>query len=394
MAGPWEQYAQPSDGPWSAYGATNASPKTYRDFSGNLQTMSPQTASALEGLTKKGFGSGLPHLAYSAGEGVTDAASKVPFMRGVPAATLGYLTNVGIQAVPSLIGGSLMKEGVSPVLDKSARSLMQSAIGPTKADVLSGKAGRAVNTFLEEGASPTEAGVEALKNKVGDLARQAEAILEPSNKVVSSIGSAQNAEAVANAVRRGTLGIEQAAPAENVVQALRNHPTVDKLGLLSVQDANAMKQANYAALGDAAYGVGLKPASEATALKAATAGLRKAVESAEPGVVPLNKKMADLMNAIHVSEARALLQANKNPVPLGTSVAMAAKNPLAALGLWANSSAFAKALAARTLYQGAKIAPAVGAIGGTGFGAAMGTAPPDDAKARAYAAALQRLGAQ
>ena len=144
-----------------------------------------------------------------------------------------------------------------------------------------------------------------------------------------------------------------------------SHPSVDPLGTMSVQAAQAMKQGNYKALGDAAYGMGLKPAAERDAIKAVTAALKKNIERAEPAVAPINKEVSDLMNAIKVSQRRALIEGNKDIVPLGSSVATALNNPVAALSLYANSSAAVKAMLARMLYTG-------GSTTASGLGAAAG----------------------
>jgi len=145
-----------------------------------------------------------------------------------------------------------------------------------------------------------------------------------------------------------------------------------------------MKQANYKNLGDAAYGMDLKPAAERDALKELTRALKEGIEKAEPGVVASNQKIADLVNAIKVSQRRALIEGNKDIVPLGASVATALSNPVAALGLYANSSAAVKAALARLLYSGSKAIPqAAGAAIGGAVGAESGTAPTEAELARA-----------
>ena len=127
-------------------------------------------------------------------------------------------------------------------------------------------------------------------------------------------------------------------------------------------------------MGDAAYGIGLKPAAERDALKAVTAALKTNIERAEPAVAPINAKISELVNALKVSSRRAAMEGNKDIVPLGASVATALHNPVAALGLYANSSAAVKAMLARMLYSGSKVIPqaAGGAVGGA-IGAESGT---------------------
>lgn len=350
-------------------------PKTYTDWKGNVQVMTPEFEKAMESI--HGWGTGIPKIAYNAGGAVTDFASKAPFMRGVPAAALGYAANLVTEAVPALFGGKLMQETVKPAMEGAGRLIMQSAIKPSPT-LGKEKIARGVNTLLQEGYSPTNAGVEAMQGKVGDLSTKVEQTLAPLKKVVSVAPAAQNAATIADKARQATLGVQDANTASNVASSLYSHPNVDQLGLMSIQDAQAMKQANYKTMGDAAYGLGLKPAAERDALKAVTAGLRNAIEKVAPDVVEPNAKMQELMNAVNMVKRRALVEGNKDIIPLGSTIATAVHNPAAALGMYANSSAAVKGMIARMLYSGAKAAPAVGAIGGAYLGAQSGQS--DEAK--------------
>lgn len=357
-------------------------PKTYVDWKGNLQVMSPQLEAGIKGITEQGFGSGIPRFAYDLGGNTTDLLSKIPVLRGAPAAAIGTGANFLAQAVPALFGGSLAAETATPALQTAGKTLMREAVKvPKNAALNSDKGERAINTLLEEGYNPTEAGVNAMRAKAAEYARQVGNILAPSKKVVSVAGPAQNAAAVADKIRLGTQGIQDAAPAEQVVSNLYAHPNVNPLGLMSVQDAQAMKQANYKSLGDAAYGLGLKPAGERDAVKAVSAGLRKVLESAHPEIAAPNAKAAELLNAAKISEARAVAAANANPVPMGPGLSLAFNNPWAALGLWGNTSSTAKALLARGLYNAGKAAPTAGFAGGAYLGAQSGAADEESRQA-------------
>ena len=167
---------------------------------------------------------------------------------------------------------------------------------------------------------------------------------------------AQGIEASSLGAQAGTLGARSADTARNVAQELYRHPAVDNAGTMSVQAAQAMKKANYKELGDAAYSMGLKPAAERDALKAAARVLKESVESVEPRVRAPNAEMRELINALKLSTRRAAVEANKDIIPLGSSVATAMSNPGAALGLYANSSAAIKAALARLLYSGGQAA--------------------------------------
>lgn len=298
--------------------------------------------------------------AYELGGKVTDAT-------GSPMA--GYLTNVAAQALPTVVGAFGGSAVGKPIMEGAGKVAMKSAIKPLVAH--QAKAPAAIETMLQGGYSPTNAGMAAMRDKVATLTAQADDIIAPSNKLIDIGGAAQNVAGVADKARAATTGVRDADTALEVVKQLRAHPAVDPLGTMSVQAAQAMKQANYKTLGDAAYGMGLKPAAERDAIKALTAALKKNIEKAEPGVAPVNAQISELVNALKVSARRAAMEGNKDIVPLGASVAASLNNPVAALGLYANSSAAVKAMLARMLYSGANGVPA--AVGGT-VGGAIGAA--------------------
>lgn len=298
--------------------------------------------------------------AYELGGKVTDAT-------GSPMA--GYLTNVAAQALPTVVGAFGGSTVGKPLMEGAGRATMKSAIKPLVAH--KDKAPAAIETMLQGGYSPTNAGVAAMSDKVRTLASEADALIAPSTKVIDLNRALQNASGVADKARAATMGVRDADTALDVGKQLLAHPSVDAVGTMSVPAAQAMKQSNYKALGDAAYGMGLKPAAERDAIKAITAALKQNIEKAEPGVAPINKQISELVNALKVSSRRAAMEGNKDIVPLGASMATALNNPVAALGLYANSSAAIKAMLARMLYSGAKGVPA--AVGGT-VGGAIGAA--------------------
>lgn len=314
------------------------------------------------------------HAAYDLGGKVTDAT-------GSPG--LGYATNVAAQAIPAAVG-MFTGGAAAPLAQEGGRSLMKSAIKASAGNLERGKVPQAIETMLQEGYSPTNSGIAAMRSRVSGLTDDVAQTLAPSNKVIDVAPAAQNVAGVANKSLAGTMGAQEAKSANDVSKALYAHPAVDNAGTMSVQAAQAMKQANYKSLGDAAYGMGLKPAAERDAIKELTRALKEGIENAEPGVVASNKKISELVNAIKVSQRRALIEGNKDIMPLGASVATALANPAAALGLYANSNAGVKAALARMLYSGSKpgMEAAGGAAGGA-IGSESGTAPTEAELARA-----------
>ncbi len=322
------------------------------------------------------------HAAYNLGGKVTDATA--PYVPAKVAAGLGYGANVAAQALPVVVGAFGGSAVGKPLMEETGRGFMKSAIKPSVANLDKGRVPQAVETMLEGGYSPTNAGVAAMRSKVSSLTEDLVNALAPSKGAVNIHPALENVAGVANQARAATMGAQDAKSALDVGKSLIAHPAVDDLGLMGVQAAQAMKQANYKSLGDAAYGMGLKPAAERDAIKAVTAALRQGIEQAEPAVAPINSKISDLVNAIKVSQRRALIEGNKDIIPLGASVATALSNPAAALGLYANSSAAVKSMLARMLYSGAKAVPqaAGGAIGGV-IGAQSGSAPSETELAQA-----------
>ena len=319
----------------------------------------------------EGYGSLLDKAAYRIGGGATDMlAGKVP---PEVAGGAGWLANVATQAIPTILGGYAGSMAEKPA-QAMGRSLMKSAIKPSVAH--KAKAPAAIETMLKGGYSPTNAGMEAMRDKMASLVSQADDVIAPSKKAIDLSRALQNVSGVADKARAGTIGVREADTALDVSRQLLAHPAVDDLGTMSVQAAQAMKQANYKSMGDAAYGMGLKPAAERDALKAATAGLKTNIERAEPAVAPINAQISELVNALKVSSRRAAMEGNKDIVPLGASVATALHNPVAALGLYANSSAAVKAMLARMLYTGGgATGTATGATLGAALGAESGRAP-------------------
>jgi len=321
-----------------------------------------ETFTQFEARTKKS----IADAPYDVGGQATDWASQ--HLPPWAAAGVGTAANLGMHIAPMLMGAGSGKAVQMP-LEAAGKGLMRSAIKPALGDLERGKVEPAIRTMLEQGYNPTNSGVAAMREKAGGYLDAADRILQPSNKLVNVEKAEQNLQSLADRVGPGTRGPSKIQDLNAAAAELRAHPAVDDLGLMSVQDAQAMKQANYKDIGPNAYGLNVKEQTARDALKAQTAALRKGIEEAEPGVVPLNEKAGELLNAAKVSQRRALMEGNKDPLPFGASVATAMNNPVAALGMYANSSAAVKAMLARMLYSSGQAAPAIGTAAGAGFDA-------------------------
>lgn len=327
-----------------------------------LAQYSPEAQQRVKDITERGWGTGLPKATYEAGGKVAEFLNKYPMMEGKPAAAAGAATNFALNAIPAFLSGGSVQGAAPTVASAVPRAFMKSALkAPPTTDP--GKVQRAVATLLEEGYSPTNAGVTAMSQRVGELGTQVDDLIAPLKRVIPVAPVAEGIEASSKAAQAGTLGAKSADTARDVARALYQHPAVDDAGTMSVQAAQAMKKANYKELGDAAYGIGLKPAAERDALKAAARALKEGIEQVEPRVRAPNAKMQELVNALKLATRRSAVEANKDIIPLGSSVATALSNPAAALGLYANSSTAIKAALARALYgAGTAAGPEVRAI--------------------------------
>lgn len=326
-------------------------------------------SSVLDMIRPGGIGKTLSHgletAGTSAGEFVNDQAARI--LPAAGAATLGAAANAAVQLGPMAVGGGAVGKTAAPVMEDAGRRLMKSAVKPTWEAQRSGKADRAITTLLEEGYNPTRGGVDAMKTRIADLKGQEQAITGASTQTANKYSIGNKLDDVLKQIEEGTLTKDATASVMKVWDEFLSHPSFTGKTDVPISVLQKMKERNYKTLGDAAYGIGLKPAAERDALKALNSSIKGAIETAEPGVVPLNAKMSELLNAKKVAERRALMEGNKNPVALPTSVAAVAHDPMAALGLWANSSALAKSALARMLYTGSEAIPmtAGAASGGT-----------------------------
>lgn len=262
----------------------------------------------------------------------------------------GGVVGEQIAGEPGRVVGTLAAPVASlakPAIEAGAKSLMQSALKPTLKDLSSGKAARAVETMLEEGLNPTNAGNAELRRKIAELKREVSEVIQNSPATV-------NKQAVGQELQ-GTLDkFSKQVSARSDLDAIRktwddfvNHPLL-KGDDIPVQLAQEMKQGTYKVL-EKKYGQ--QGTAEVEAQKAIARGLRKEIEKEVPEVIGLNARESKLIDTLKVSERRALMDLNKNPMGL----TLLAENPAAALGFMADKSALFKSLLARMMYGSQKV---------------------------------------
>ena len=318
-----------------------------------------------EGL--KNLGRLSDRAAYKAGGAVTDFLS--PYLPSEVAGGAGYLTNVGIQSIPTVIGGA-MGSATKPKSQELSRRLMQSAVKPTLPDIQKGKAARAIETMLKEGVNPTKGGVEKLRGMADDITPQIEKAIEGST---ARINKGAVADRLRQTARQASDQVNPAADIkaiENAWTEFMSHPQLAGGADMSVQRAQAIKQGTYRALGNKPYGELQGASTEAQ--KALARGLKEEISQAVPEVASLNARQSELINALNVTERRALMDLNKNPM----SLSLLAPNKAALAAFLADKSALFKSLLARSLYSGGGAgATAVGATAGGLIGAESGRSP-------------------
>lgn len=319
------------------------------DVPRTLQTVAPRDTSIMERGAQA-----VIDAPYDAGAAVNDFAAKhvpAPFAAG-----LGALANTGVTAAEMAVGGGVGRL-VEPGAQSVAKWLMQKALKPGVADLRTGKADRAIETLLEEGANVTRGGVEKLRGIGTGLNNEVEAAIANSSATVDK-----------NAVASKLLDTERRFQAQvnpqpdlSAIQdawtGFAQHPQLAGNATMPIQLAQELKQGTYRQLKDK-YGEMGSAATEAQ--KALALGLKEEIERGAPTIAPLNKRASDIWNAVNVTERRAMVGGNNNPVSLPAAVG-AIHNPGFALGMWANTSDRVKSLLARALYSG-RIPTATGAV--------------------------------
>lgn len=310
-------------------------------------------------------------IGYDLGGKVTDAT-------GSPAA--GYATDVATQAVPTMIGG-LMKAG-GQGLRWGAERLMQSAIKPSSADLISGKAARAVGTMLDNGVNVTPGGMNKLQ-QLGEAANaQASDAIAGSTAQVDKGAVASRLQSVYDKFTNQVNPQSDLNAIQDVDTNFLSHPSLSGQSTMPVQLAQDLKQGTYSALRGKYGEVG---SASTEAQKALARGLKEEIESAVPDVAAPNAAASDIWNAHNVVNRRALIAGNNDPL----SFAPLAADPSGAVAFLLNRSPLSKSLLARALNG---VGSGMSAVGGAAVPAtpvaASIAAANDQARRNAYISKL------
>lgn len=310
-------------------------------------SQAPKALQLANALRTGGMASGAPLLTRMAAGGATGGAMAGitnPDEAGTGAA-LGAILPGGVVA-GQMVGDKVVK----PI----ARKLMQSAIKPTIKQLEKGQAQTAIDTLLKYGISPTEKGVEKLRGIVDDLNSQISDKIASSNAVVNKSDVLNYLNDPAKRFANQVSPTSDLNSIVGVAQDFINHPGFPGK-VIPVQAAQALKQGTYKAL-KGKYGEVGSAATEAQ--KALARGLKDQIGKAVPDVVPLNAEEQALLDTLKVSERRALMEVNKNPVGL----AALANNPVGFAAFMADRSAAFKALMARMINRASQAPQVAGNV--------------------------------
>ena len=265
---------------------------------------------------------------------------------------------VGAALPPGLKALGAVAEPVGAALATGAKStaerLMQSALKPTIAQLRSGEAKTAVQTLLDYGINPTANGVNKLQDLVSGLNKDIATKIQGSSATVSKQNVVNALADVKSKFGNQVSPTGDLAAIGGVQDDFLAHPltTGDNI---PVAQAQQMKQGTYKVLAGKYGQVG---SAETEAQKGLARGLKDEIAAAVPGVGEMNAEESRLLATLSVTERRALMDANKNPMGL----AMLAHNPLSWMAFMADKSAAFKSLAARAINSAAPAAGNVNAL--------------------------------
>ena len=288
--------------------------------------------------------------AYETGGKVTDLLAEKGLTKLAPLA--GFATNVGIQAAVPLAAGEVGK-AVSPLFEKTAKHLMQSAVKPLSTDLSTGKGQRAIQTMLDKRIMPTEGGMGALRKEATQLNDEVASIVKSASEAGVTIDKGVVASRLQDVVSR----IEKTSmnPQSSLASVEKIYTEVMENGLIPknmpVSQAQQLKMGIYSMLKKKYGELG---SDSVEAQKALARGLKEEIEKVVPDVVSRNAKASELWNALNVAERRQLLDLNRNPL----NMALLAHNPASFTVYMADKSAPFKGVTAILLNEGKEQIPA------------------------------------
>jgi hypothetical protein len=314
-----------------------------------------------------GLGAGVGVIAPRIGQAIAAGgfAKNVPLPINIAGGAAGGMAGAAMVNPESdsvALGGALgaglplLGRPLSSATDWASKVLMQSAIKPTIKQLKSGDAAVAIDTMLEQGVSPTKAGVSKLRGLVDAKNAEISGAIQGSSATIDKLSSLGPLSETARKFSKQVNPTSDLNAISNAGMDFLNHPLYQGTRI-PVQDAQELKQGTYKILSKKYGQVGT---ADTEAQKAIARGLKDKIAEAVPEIKGLNADEAKLLRTLNVAERRALMELNKNPAGLS----WLANSPATWLAFMADRSAAFKALAARMMYSTNKgagqVAPATG----------------------------------
>ncbi len=314
----------------------------------------PVVDAVAQGLATGGFRvpglSGAPALAARVGTGAVTGGASAGLVDPEQAG-MGAIIGGALPPVTQVAGKA--GELASDKAKDAARWLMGTAVKPTLAQHKSGDAAVAIETMLQNGISPNMKGVEKLQGLIDNADAKITQGIADSNAqvfmphVADRLNDTRTTFLNQVAPNAGPHGFGDIDVINDVENSFLNHPQYPG-PLISVQDAQKLKQGTYRIL-NGKYGEQGSAMTEAQ--KALARGLKEEIAQAVPGVSDANAELSKLLKTLGVTERRAFMAQNNNPMGLG----LLSPTKAGLLAFLADRNAAIKALAARGLYSAADV---------------------------------------
>lgn len=269
----------------------------------------------------------LAELGQGAGGKTTDILSKIPALRGAPAAFAGTGIDTALQALPMLLGAkpgaaalerapslppvAAAKSAVSSGLRGLAERSMKSALKPAASE--GERIPDAVDTLLERKINVSPGGLEKLNAQIDTLNNAIAQRIQNSPAIIDKSAVASRLYDAMDTFAKQVDSKNDLASIERVWENFMNNPLFDGKGI-PVKTAQAAKQGTYVQLRKKYGELG---SAETEAQKALARGLKEEIAKAVPGVAKLNAEDSKLLQALPMVERRVIVSANKNPLGLG-----------------------------------------------------------------------------
>ncbi len=298
-------------------------------------------------------------LGGATGEALKQLAHRAMGDSAAPTSATEAMTGMGTQAAmqggAELAGGMLVK-GVA----KAAPALMQSALKPAyktvEKAVKNVEMPKVVKTLLDEGINVTSGGIGKINGLLSATNKELQDIIANSTAKVYPESVIKAADPVLARAGTQVAPMGDRAAASGIIDEFATvhggAPTMP-MRPIPVQQAQALKQGTYKAIGARAYGETKGAALETE--KALARGLKEGIEAAHPEVKGLNAREGALIEAKDAIAKRVALAANRDPGGIG----WIAENPKSFMAFVLGRSPAVKSMLARGLYQSASKASRV-----------------------------------